>query len=110
MVGCGEMIGIGRRRPVTERRMRPRRVVVSDPGSDDSPSLDRSRAIGIPKPLRHDPLQVEPEHPPNAVGSAYSDYGQLSYSGSVSGPLSVSDPITDFVDTLRLGAMDTTED
>ncbi len=47
---------------------------------------------------------------PPAVGSAYSDYGQLSYSRSVSGPLSVSDPITDFVDALRLGAMDTTED
>ena len=39
MVGCGEMIGIGRRRPVTERGMRPRRIVVSDPGSDDLPSL-----------------------------------------------------------------------
>src|SRR6266567_4501289 len=39
MVGCGEMIGIGRWRPVTERGMRPRRVVVSDPSSDDLASL-----------------------------------------------------------------------
>ena len=39
MAGCGEMIGIGRRRFVTERGMRPRRIVVSDPGSDDLPSL-----------------------------------------------------------------------
>src|SRR5260370_27389669 len=33
------MIGIGRWRPVTERGMRPRRVVVSDPSSDDLASL-----------------------------------------------------------------------
>src|SRR6266542_707805 len=45
MVGCGEMIGIGRRRPVTERRMRPRRVVVSDAGSDELPSLVEIKAL-----------------------------------------------------------------
>ena len=39
MAGCGEMIGIGRRRPVTNRRMRPSDVVIGDPGSDDLPSL-----------------------------------------------------------------------
>src|SRR5260370_6389122 len=39
MVGWGEMLGIGRGRPVTERGMRPRRVVVSYPSSDDLASL-----------------------------------------------------------------------
>src|SRR6185312_11254157 len=39
MAGCGEMIGIGCRRPITERGMRPGGVVVSDPGSDGMPSL-----------------------------------------------------------------------
>src|SRR5690349_4587150 len=39
MAGCREMVGIGRWRPVTERGMRPRRGVVSDPSSDDLVSL-----------------------------------------------------------------------
>src|SRR5438874_11011553 len=39
MASCGEMIGIGRRRPVTKRGMRPRRVIVGDPRSDDLTSL-----------------------------------------------------------------------
>src|SRR6266542_3883546 len=39
MAGCGEMIGRGRWRPVTKRGMQPRRVVVSDPSSDDLASL-----------------------------------------------------------------------
>ena len=39
MAGCVEMIGIGRRRPVAERGMRPPGVVVGDPGGDDLPSL-----------------------------------------------------------------------
>ena len=39
MAGCGEMIGIGRRRPVTDRGMWPGGVVVGEPGSDDLPSL-----------------------------------------------------------------------
>jgi hypothetical protein len=34
MTGCGEMIGIGGRRPVADRR-----IVVDDPGSDDFASL-----------------------------------------------------------------------
>ena len=39
MAGCVEMIGIGCRRPVAERRMRPPGVVVDNPSGDDLPSL-----------------------------------------------------------------------
>jgi len=39
MAGCGEMIGLGLRRPVAERGMRPLGIVFGDSGSDDSPGM-----------------------------------------------------------------------